>query len=171
MARLTSSSNRSKRKTKKPVTQGQNPQRANRQKVSTAKVTSSSQRFTRGAGETENPKITRGQKGGSYPTGQYPKGQSGMVKRASVSRAAAAKATLRGGAQAAAFMEGVTARNTAKGTLKGKPTGPAQGPKVPNRLTSAGVDKMKFDDAFRQARKAGQKKFTWRGKQYTTEMK
>jgi len=77
----------------------------------------------------------------------------------------------RSGALAAVAAEGLTSRNTAKGTLKGKPTGPSQGPAVPKRLTSAGIDKMKFDDAFRQARKAGQKVFTWRGKKYTTETK
>lgn len=87
MATPTSSSNRSKRKTAKPVTKGQEPNRSNRQKVSTAKVTNSSnrsgnagsakvtnssQRLARGNWETENPKITRGQRGGSFPTGVYP---------------------------------------------------------------------------------------------------
>lgn len=42
--RVTSSSNRSTRSTTKPVTKGQNPQRANRQKVSQAKVTSDTTR-------------------------------------------------------------------------------------------------------------------------------
>jgi len=75
----------------------------------------------------------------------------------------------KGGVLAAVAKEGLTSRNTASGTLKGKPTGPSQGPSVPKRLTESGIDKMKFDDAFRQARKAGQKTFTWRGKKYTTE--
>lgn len=42
--RVTSSSNRSTRSTTKPVTKGQNPQRANRQKVSQAKVTTDTTR-------------------------------------------------------------------------------------------------------------------------------
>ena len=42
--RVTSSSNRSTRSTTKPVTKGQNPQRANRQKVSQAKVTTDTSR-------------------------------------------------------------------------------------------------------------------------------
>lgn len=100
MATPTSSSNRSKRKSTKPVTKGQEPNRSNRQKVSTAKVTNSStrggnagsakvtnssQRLTRGNWETENPKITRGQRGGSFPTGVYPS-DSPSSKPSSVQR-------------------------------------------------------------------------------------
>ena len=44
MAKVTSSSNRSKRSTNKPVTKGQNPQRANRQAVSQANVSSAEAR-------------------------------------------------------------------------------------------------------------------------------
>ena len=44
--KVTSSGDRSKRSTKKPVTQGQNPQRANRQSVSQARVSSSQTRAT-----------------------------------------------------------------------------------------------------------------------------
>jgi len=44
MAKITGSSNRSKRSTKKPVTQGEYPQRSNRQRVSQAKVTSAEAR-------------------------------------------------------------------------------------------------------------------------------
>ena len=52
MAKVTSSSNRSKRSTNKPVTKGQNPQRANRQAVSQARVSSAEARKPgpRGAG-------------------------------------------------------------------------------------------------------------------------
>ena len=52
MAKLTSSSNRNKRKTTKPVTKGQNPQRANRQAVSTARVSQS------GGGQRGSARIT-----------------------------------------------------------------------------------------------------------------
>ena len=45
--RVTSSSNRSKRSTKKPITKGQNPQRARRQKVSQAQVSSSTTRSSK----------------------------------------------------------------------------------------------------------------------------
>lgn len=55
MATPTSSSNRSKRKGTKPITQGQNPQRANRQKVSNANVTNAGQRTNTGSA-----KVTRG---------------------------------------------------------------------------------------------------------------
>lgn len=50
--KVTSSSNRSKRSAKKPVTQGQNPQRANRQKANQAKVTSSN------SGAKSNARVT-----------------------------------------------------------------------------------------------------------------
>lgn len=101
--------------------------------------------------------------------------QKAMANMASKLKAAAAKRTaaggLKGGLKAAAVAEGLTARNTASGTLRGKPTGPSQGPSVPKRLTQGGIDKNTFDDAFRNARKAGQKEFTWRGKRYNTKMK
>lgn len=71
MATPTSSSNRSKRKTKKPVTQGQDPQRANRQKVSNANVTNSTQRtnngtakVTTGRGTAKPPALPPGNRGG-----------------------------------------------------------------------------------------------------------
>ena len=59
MAKVTSSSTRSKRSTNKPVTKGQNPQRANRQAVSQAKVSSAANRTVTGSA-----KVTTG-KGGS----------------------------------------------------------------------------------------------------------
>ena len=62
MATPTSSSNRSKRKGTKPITQGQNPQRGNRQKVSNAQVTNSS---TRGS-NAGSAKVTTG-RGASGP--------------------------------------------------------------------------------------------------------
>jgi len=56
---------------------------------------------------------------------------------------------------------------TADGTLKGKPTGPKKGPNpTPGKTKSE-----QFDNAFRAARKAGQKTFSWNGKRYTTDMK
>ena len=73
MATPTSSNNRSKRKTNKPITQGQNPQRANRQKVSNAKVTNSTQRTNNGTA-----KVTTG-KGGSTPKALPPGAKSGAL--------------------------------------------------------------------------------------------
>jgi hypothetical protein len=98
------------------------------------------------------------------------------LKAAKTARQAAATAgkvavAAKAGAIGAAAYAGLQRTNTADGTLKGKPTGPAKGPGVPKRLTQSGVDKMKFDDAFRQARKSGAKTFNWRGKKYTTEVK
>jgi hypothetical protein len=179
-ARVTSSRTRSERKpaSPKPVSTGSARGRQARARVSEAKVTKSGDMRPLGAKPArvtstdtralaqnrsvfeakENPRITRGA------------GTPSRSKAAAGKVAGAAKA-LKGGAIVAAAKEGLTARNTASGTLKGKPTGPAQGPKAPERLTKTGIDKMKFDDAFRQARKSGQKEFTWRGKRYNTKTK
>jgi hypothetical protein len=46
-----------------------------------------------------------------------------------------------------------------------------KGPSTPKRLQQPGIDKLKFDDAFRQARTSGQKEFTWRGNRYNTKLK
>jgi hypothetical protein len=93
-----------------------------------------------------------------------------------------------------AIAESVAPRPTAKGTLSG---GGAQGPAMPKRLEQQGLAAQErkarqslaarkkaagsaqatpntaasFDDAFRDARRAKVKTFTWRGKKYTTEMK
>ena len=108
--------------------------RAERSKISTAKVTKS------GGGTPGSAKVTTGQGGVKSP---------------------------RAGVHAAVAGEVMRARPVADGTLKGKPTGPKKGPNpTPGKTKSE-----QFDNAFRAARKAGQKTFTWNGKRYTTEMK
>jgi hypothetical protein len=107
-------------------------------------------------------------------------------------------AALVGGAKALgpkAIAETVAPRPTAKGTVS---AGGAQGPSMPKRLqqqqglaaqekkareklaarkkaagSSAATPNTaaSFDDAFKDARRAKVKTFTWRGKKYTTEMK
>jgi hypothetical protein len=93
-----------------------------------------------------------------------------------------------------AIAESVAPRPTAKGTLS---AGGVQGPAMPKRLQQQGLDAQEkkarqklaarkkasgssaatpntaasFDDAFKDARRAKVKTFTWRGKKYTTEMK
>ena len=81
-----------------------------------------------------------------------------------------------------AIVETVAPRPTAKGTLS---AGGAQGPNMPKRLKEQGYAAQEkrakaqnaarkgdsFDDAFKDARRAKVKTFTWRGKKYTTEMK
>jgi hypothetical protein len=93
-----------------------------------------------------------------------------------------------------AVAETVAPRPTAKGTVS---AGGAQGPAMPKRLQQQGLDAQEkkareklaarkaatkssaatpntaasFDDAFRDARRAKVKTFTWRGKKYTTDMK
>lgn len=101
------------------------------------------------------------------------KAMEAKLKQAAAKRAATGG--LKAGVKAAVFMEGLTSRNTGDGTLtaamKRGDYKPNQGPAVPERLTQKGVDKKTFDDAFRQARKAGQKEYIWRGKRYNTKMK
>ena len=113
--------------------------------------------------------------------------------RGQVGKATALLGGLRGGAFQA-IAESVAPRPTAKGTLSG---GGAQGPAMPKRLEQQGLAAQErkarqaltarkkaagskeatpntaasFDDAFRDARRAKVKTFTWRGKKYTTEMK
>lgn len=115
-----------------------------RQRASSAKVTQS------GGGTRGSAKVT------------YGSGKASAAGKV----AGAAKAV----PHVAAAAAGLNAGKVADGTLKGKPTGPNQGPKTPQRLTQKGIDSKSFDDAFRQARKAGQKVFTWRGKSYNTKM-
>jgi hypothetical protein len=83
---------------------------------------------------------------------------------------------------ARAVLETVAPRSTAKGTVS---AGGAQGPTLPKRLKEQGYAAQEkkareknaarkgtsFDDAFRDARRAKVKTFTWRGKKYTTDMK
>jgi hypothetical protein len=113
--------------------------------------------------------------------------------RGQVGKATALLGGLRGGAFQA-IAESVAPRPTAKGTLSG---GGAQGPAMPKRLEQQGLAAQErkarqaltarkkatgskeatpntaasFDDAFKDARRAKVKTFTWRGKKYTTEMK
>jgi hypothetical protein len=217
-AQVTSSRNRSARQAQSAkstkITKGQEPQRGNRSKVSTAKVTTQGQakpgsaKVTSSASRDAGPSKADAKKWQSYQqsartsgTGQRgapgtadaPKNATGTGARNPGSQIAANKMSraLKVGAAAkkaaattakvvavgkvgvlgATAAAGLSRSNTADGTLKGKPTGAKQGPKAPDRLTKAGIDKMKFDDAFRQARKAGQKEFTWRGKRYNTQVK
>ena len=113
------------------------------------------------------------------------------VNQSTVGKAAAALGGLRGGA-VQAMADTVAPRPTAKGTLKG---GGAVGPSVPKRLEQQGYAAQErkarqklaarksstksssatpntaasFDDAFKDARRAKVKFFTWRGKKYTTK--
>ena len=157
--RVTSSRTRSKGTAKTPVSGAKPSSRANRSKVSTAKVTSEAKTRPsgeRGIFEKPNPKVTRG-KGSQLAT---------VAKIASVAK---------GVSPATVAYETLKARPTADGTLtaamKRGDYKPRQGPNVPKRLTQGGMDKGSFNSAFKASRTAGKKTFTWRGKKYTTEMK
>jgi hypothetical protein len=152
MAKVTSSSNRSKRSTTKPVTKGQNPQRANRQAVSKAKVTSASNGKPTGAAAS---RVTMG------------KGMTSAAKTLGTIRSLMGPA----GVAAAVSAPRPTAAGTLTSAMKRGDYKPRQGPAVPQRLTQGGMDKGSFDKAFKAARTAGKKTFSWRGKKYTTEMK
>lgn len=191
MPSVTSSSNRNKRSTKRPVTKGQNPQRANRQKISKAKVTNSQQRSNRlrssnarvtTSGSRSTAPGTSGATRNATPTGpRNPQSQIASARMRNTLRNSAALrnaakiaqtvGAIRGMSPAVIAYETLKARPLASGTLEGKPTGAKQGPAVPKRLTQAGINKGSFDDAFRNARKAGKKEFSWRGKKYNTKIK
>lgn len=181
--RVTSSSNRSTRSTTKPVTKGQNPQRANRQKVSNASVTSSQQRGNRvktstarvtsnapreqGAALKQAAQVRRGAKAASQR-------MSGVLKAAKTARdvLGVVKNVTRGGA----FAAGLQATNTAKGTLSearqkygAKAMPQKQGPS--QKTTQSSFNKKTFDQAFKAARTSGAKEFTWRGKRYNTKLR
>jgi hypothetical protein len=163
---VTSASNRSKRKTTKPVTKGQNPQRSNRQKVSTAKVTSDNTRSNSGTAKVtnanersargvfepaENPKITRGQ-------------GTGVGNALRIAGEIKSLAT-RGGAAGLVMKPTPTADGTLKGAQRRGDYKPKQGPANPDQGKTKA---QSFDDAFRKARKAGQQEFTWNDKRYST---
>lgn len=192
MPRITSSSDRSKRSTQKPVTKGQNPQRANRQQMSQAKVTTSQQRSNRlrssnarvtTSGSRSTAPGTPGATRNATPTGpRNPQSQIASARMRNTLRTSAAMRTAANAAKTLGTIRGMmnpvgmaasvmAPRPLASGTLKGKPTGAKQGPAVPKRLTQAGIDKGSFDDAFRNARKAGKKEFSWKGKRYNTKLR
>ena len=116
-----------------------------------------------------------------------------MNKLPGFKQATALMGGARGGALQA-IAQTVAPRPTAKGTVS---SGGAQGPTMPKRLEQQGLAAQErkaraknearkkstgsaqatpntaasFDDAFKDARRAKVKSFTWRGKKYTTEMK
>jgi len=155
--KITSSSNRSKRLSTKPVTKGQYPQRQNRQSVSQANVTKSGDPRPAGAPPA---KVTS--------SADRPK-PSGLSILSNVMNVMGA---LRRFGPAAAAYEVSKPRPTADGTLSAaRQRGdykPQQGPRNPQEgMTRA----ESFDQAFATARQAGEKSFTWRGRTYNTKMK
>ena len=195
MPKVTSSSDRSKRSTKKPVTQGQNPQRANRQSVSQAKPTTSQQRSNRQRTSTARVTTAGGRSAApgssNAPANARPVVRTaasnvasarmrGALRGAAAGRAAAAGAARLLGAAKATNIAGIAsetlkARPLASGTLtaamKRGDYKPRQGPDVPKRLTQGGMDKGSFNSAFKASRSAGKKTFSWRGKKYNTKLK
>ncbi len=155
--KITSSSNRSKRSSTKPVTKGQYPQRQNRQSVSQANVTRSGDPRPAGAAPA---KVTS--------SADRPK-TSGLSILSNVMNVMGA---LRRFGPAAAAYEVSKPRPTAAGTLEAaRKRGdykPQQGPRNPQEgMTRA----ESFDQAFATARKAGEKSFSWRGRTYNTKLK
>ena len=163
MATVSSSSTRSKRKSNKPVTTDKG--RANRSSVSQAKVSKS------GGGKPGSAKVTTGSGGTrTKPTPQVRPSQGLSI----------------GGGRLGAAAAGIQAYNTADGTLtaakkrgdlnKRRQPSPEEKAQAKREEQTARAKNAKrkgpsFDDAFRDARRAKAKTFTWQGKQYTTEMK
>ena len=95
--------------------------------------------------------------------------QKSAAARAAAKGAAARAAVGKAGIRGAAAAAGIQAYNTADGTLKGKPTGPKQGPPAP-KAKPTGYAKGSFNDAFKRARNAKKKTFTWKGKKYAVKL-
>ena len=148
--KVTSSSNRSKRSSTKPVTKGQYPQRQNSQSVSDAKVTSSADR----------PK----------PSGLsiFKDAMSMLANLRRVTPAGVAYEVMRprptaSGTLPASERRRVEAQRTQGAEFSRQERVARQGNK--------GRESSTFDDAFSAARKAGVKTFSWRGRKYNTKMK
>ena len=110
------------------------------------------------------------------------KAMEAKLKQAATKRTAVGG--LKAGAKAAVFAEGLTSRNTGDGTLTAaakrgdlkKTYAQDEAKARAKNAERKAVDAKKpakesFDSAFRDARRAKVKTFTWRGKKYTTEMK
>jgi hypothetical protein len=182
MAKITSSSNRSKRSTKKPVTTSKG--RANRQSVSNARVSQS------GGGTPGSAKVTTGTGGQAKLKAAQQQGQKlkqaaqarrgargamkameGTLKAARTARnvAGTLKGLARGGVAAAALQARPAADGTLKAAMKRGDYKPKQGPNP--STTTGSFNKKTFDQVFKAARSSGANQFTWRGKKYTTKMK
>jgi hypothetical protein len=149
-----------------------------------------------GTGNVVKTAIERGQKAKEIQRNQkrVVAGLRSAANQATGAKAAIAALSGPRGLAVKAIADTVAPRPTAKGTLS---AGGAQGPTMPKRLKEQGLAKQEakarqslaarkkatgskeatpntaasFDDAFRDARRAKVKTFTWRGKKYTTEMK
>ena len=149
-----------------------------------------------GTGNVVKTAIERGQKAKETQRNQkrVVAGLRSAANQATGAKAAIAALSGPRGLAVKAIADTVAPRPTAKGTLS---AGGAQGPTMPKRLKEQGYAAQEkrarqslaarkkatgskeatpntaasFDDAFRDARRAKVKTFTWRGKKYTTEMK
>lgn len=137
-----------------------------------------------GTGNVVKTAIERGQKAKETERNQkrVVAGLRSAANQATGAKAAIAALSGPKGLAVKAIADTVAPRPTAKGTLS---AGGAQGPTMPKRLEEQGYAAQEkrarqsnqarkgdsFDDAFKDARRAKVKTFTWRGKKYTTEMK
>lgn len=176
MATPTSSRTRSKRSSNKPVTTSKG--RANRSAVSQAKVTNS------GGGTPGSAKVTTGK--GGKPSGNFKAPNIPKPAPKPTPQARPSQSLSIGGGKLGAAAAGLQAYNTADGTLtaaknrgdlnKRRQPSPEEKAQAKREEQTARAKNSQrkgpsFDDAFRDARRAKVKTFTWRGKQYTTEMK
>ena len=180
MATPTSSRTRSKRRSNKPVTTSKG--RANRSSVSQAKVSNS------GGGTPGSAKVTTGKGGkpsGNFKAPNIPKPAAKPAPKPTP-QVRRSQGMYIGGGKLGAAAAGLQAYNTGDGTLDAaKKRGDLNHRRQPSpeekaqakreeqtaRAKNAQRKTPSFDDAFRDARRAKVKTFTWKGKQYTTEMK
>ena len=157
--------------------------RAGRQSISKAQVTKS------GGGTPGSAKVTTG--GGGKPSGNF-KAPSIPPKQQPKPRPSQGARLPVGGPTVIAAQAGLQAYNSGDGTLDAaKKRGDLKIKRQPSpqekasyaqqeaKAQAANAQRQKkynstaggFDEAFRSARKAGVKTFTWNGKKYTTETK
>jgi hypothetical protein len=188
MAKVTSSSDRSKRTaSKRPTSSATRATRSAASSNSKA-VTSSATRSKRVAKAAKAPFKVTGRAGRPEPTGKakVTAGKGSLVPGgsfkapsipkppAAVAAAAkgggAAKALGRAGILGAVAAAGINAGSVADGTLKGKPVRPA-GRAKPKASKAENATAADFGKSFKKARSMGSKEFMWKGKRYNTKRK
>jgi hypothetical protein len=152
--------------------------RAGRQSISKAQVTKS------GGGTPGSAKVTTGK--GGKPSGNFKAPNIPKPAPKPTPQVRPSQGLSIGGGRLGAAAAGLQAYNTADGTLTAaKKRGDLNKRRQPSPQEKAQANREEqtaraknsqrkghsFDDAFRDARRAKAKTFTWRGKQYTTEMK
>jgi len=189
MAKVTSSSDRSKRTASKRPTSSATRATRSAASSNSSRVTSSATRSKRAAKAAKAPFKVTGRAGRPEPTGKarvtagkgslVPGGNfrapsipkpPAAVKAASKGSGSAASKLGKAGALGAVAAATINAGPVADGTLKGKPVRPA-GRAKPKASRAENATAASFGKSFKRARSMGSKEFMWKGKRYNTRRK